>query len=158
MRRVRVALSVAAALVLLGNICPNGLLFLTPMNLVATWAYDLWYINGVPASNGQYFACTPGSAACLPGTSTYAVRADKQIAANDTWAYHEYDQSDNQVFVEEGTTTVNGDQMVLEIETRNNVALTQPETESFTWDVTADTLTLTRQIDASTEWMFKLRR
>ena len=37
------------------------------------------------------------------------------------------------VFFEEGTTTIDGDQMVVEIERRNNVILTQSEPEELTW-------------------------
>ncbi len=161
MRPTRSALAILMTLVLLGGDCGTQLSFTTPAQLAGLWRYVGWLENGVARDLDTYYACQPGAeSACLPGTSTYADRATKTLHTNDTWSYAEHDQADDVVFTEEGATTVQGDQLYLEIQERNGTALTpaEQETETFTWGVANDTLTLSREIDPSTTWDFKMVR
>jgi hypothetical protein len=104
-------------LVLLGGDCGTQLSFTTPAQLAGLWRYVGWLENGVARDLDTYYACQPGAeSACLPGTSTYADRATKTLHTNDTWSYAEHDQADDVVFTEEGATTVQGDQLYLEIQ------------------------------------------
>jgi hypothetical protein len=150
------------SVLLLGGDCGTpGLQTTMPGELVGAWRYVGWFENSVQRDLAGYYACQPGAeSACLPGTTTYADRALKTLNANDTWSYTEHDQADATVFSEGGVTTVQGDQLNLEILERNGTQLdpAERETETFTWDIANDTLNLSRPIDPSTTWDFKMVR
>jgi hypothetical protein len=158
-RVVRAAAAALLGLVLLGGDCSDAPeVYTTPGELVGQWRYVAWSENGLPRDLAEYYSCTPTFAQCLPAATTYAARAEKTILHDDRWAYQEIDGAGLEVYNEAGATTVAGDLLLLKITHRAYVQLTPSEweTEKFTWEISSDTLVLTRVLNPSTTWVFKL--
>jgi hypothetical protein len=156
---VRAAAAALLGLVLLGGDCSDAPeVYSTPGELVGQWRYVAWSENGLPRDLAEYYACTPTFAQCVPTASTYAVRAEKHLFNDDRWYYFEYDGVGSIVYDEAGATTVNGDLLFLKMTHRATEDLTPSswETEEFTWELSSDTLVLTRVLNPSTTWVFKL--
>jgi hypothetical protein len=156
----RIAICLGAGAVALGGTCPQGDVppATTPVALRGTWLYVGWLENGVSRNLAEYYACTPAMGVCYADATTYAVKATKEFLGNDTWYYSEYDLDGEPVFRESGNTTVDGGEVYLQVLYRLGEELTpsQRETERFTWEIASDTLVLSRVLDGSTTWVFRL--
>jgi len=100
--------------------------------LFATWSHTSVTINGVDENVADFFDWSPET-----------VDLHSTFNENSTFDVVELDASNDTLYTESGTLTINGTQLILTATSANGTAITPRVNFDGTWVISGNTLTLT---------------